>query len=428
MATEGKVIRCKAAVAWAAKQPLVIEDVDVAPPKQGEVRIKIVATGVCHSDATGLKGVGQGILKGIFPAILGHEGSGIVESVGPGVTNVKPGDHVIPLYMAECGECDNCKSPKTNLCTKIIAMQMKGFMSDGTSRFTCKGKVLHHYMGTSTFSQYTVVADVAVVKIPDSLPLEKVCLLGCGVSTGYGAAINTAKVEEGSTCAIWGLGGIATGVCRTDATSLKGIGEDLIEGIFPTILGHEGSGIVESVGPGVTHVKPGDHVIPLYMAECGECDNCKSPKTNLCTKIIAMQMKGFMPDGTSRFTCKGKVLHHYMGTSTFSQYTVVADVAVVKVNKICQQGWGQCIVLGVPPAGSNMSLPPFSFLYGKTMKGSVYGGWKSRSSMPRLVKDYQEKRIILDEFVTFTRPLARINDGFELMNDGKAIRTVIDMF
>uniref|UniRef100_K7FDD0 Alcohol dehydrogenase class-3 n=1 Tax=Pelodiscus sinensis TaxID=13735 RepID=K7FDD0_PELSI len=649
-----KVIKCKAAIAWEAGSLFSIEEVEVAPPKEHEIRVKIVATGVCRSDA---HAISPSFKEGLFPVILGHEGAGIVESTGPGVTKFKPGDKVIPLYMPQCGQCKFCLSPKTNLCEKIskikTAISDQDLMPDGTSRFTCKGKQIYHFMGTSTFSEYTVVAETSLVKIDDAAPLEKVCLIGCGFSTGYGAAINTAKVEPGSTCAVFGLGGVglsavmgckvsgasrifaidinkdkfslakelgatdclnpqdfkkpiqevitemndggvdfaiecigniavmgllmdnstpsihhrrswkekqnvsiqeskhgseifhkekmqesvlnncselklvyilmplgnsrentesflysmglareyqqnhyipivesitwfvagwksidsvpklvsdymakkfnldalvtytlpfekinkafdlmcegksrviwpcrlpayirrcparerlcprapsshatlgtttsfrctfypqgekegetaellyqvikckaavaweagkplsieevevappkvhevrikvvATAVCHTDAYTLSGADP---EGCFPVILGHEGAGIVESVGEGVTKVKPGDTVIPLYVPQCGECKFCLNPKTNLCQKIRVTQGKGLMPDGTSRFTCKGKQIYHFMGTSTFSEYTVVADISLAKIDaaapldKVCLLGCG----------------------------------------------------------------------------------------
>uniref|UniRef100_A0A1Y1MCF2 Alcohol dehydrogenase-like N-terminal domain-containing protein n=1 Tax=Photinus pyralis TaxID=7054 RepID=A0A1Y1MCF2_PHOPY len=229
--TAGKVITCKAAVAWGPRQPLKIQMIDVAPPKENEVRIKIMYTAVCHTDGYTLSGEDP---EGIFPVILGHEGGGIVESVGKGVVNVQPGDHVIPLYTPQCGECKFCKNPKTNLCSKIRATQGRGVMPDGTSRFTCNGQEIFHFMGCSTFSEYTVVADVSVAKINKKAPLDKVCLLGCGVSTGYGAAINTAKVDNNSSCAIWGLGGVGLAValgCKA-AGATKIIGIDINESKF----------------------------------------------------------------------------------------------------------------------------------------------------------------------------------------------------
>ncbi|VEN44652.1 unnamed protein product [Callosobruchus maculatus] len=229
--TAGKPITCKAAVAWGPKKELKMETIEVAPPKAHEVRIKILFTAVCHTDAYTLSGQDP---EGLFPVVLGHEGSGIVESVGEGVTNIKPGDHVIPLYIPQCGECKFCKSPKTNLCQKIRVTQGKGVMPDGTSRFTCKGKTLYHFMGCSTFSEYTVAADISVAVIHPRAPLEKVCLLGCGVPTGYGAALNTAKVEKGSTCAVWGLGavGLAVGLGCQVAGATRIIGIDLNPGKF----------------------------------------------------------------------------------------------------------------------------------------------------------------------------------------------------
>nr|CAI9698123.1 unnamed protein product [Rangifer tarandus platyrhynchus] len=585
MGTKGKIIKCKAAIAWEANKPLSIEEVEVAPPKDHEVRIQIIATALCHSDAHILHPQFEG---GFFPVILGHEAAGIVESVGPGVTNFKPGDKVIPLYAPQCGKCKFCLSPRTNFCGKLKhfknPMGDQKLMEDGTSRFTCKGKPIYHFMGTSTFSQYTVVSDVNLAKLDDDANLERVCLLGCAFSTGYGAVINNAKVTPGSTCAIFGLGGvglstvmgckasgasriividinsekftkakalgatdclnpkdldkpiqevivemtnggvdfafecvggakvmraaldsvtvgwgvctiigvnvgdnglnvsavellmgrtltgtsfggwkgvtsvpklaadyknkkldldalvshtlpfdkvneafdlmyqgkrgvggarglarslilaggaetrpwrascsagreggnfvsapfvikckaavaweagkplsieevevappkahevrikiIATAVCHTDAYTLSGADP---EGSYPVILGHEGAGIVESVGEGVTKLKAGDTVIPLYIPQCGECKFCLNPKTNLCQKIRVTQGKGLMPDGTSRFTCKGKTILHYMGTSTFSEYTVVADISVAKIDplapldKVCLLGCG----------------------------------------------------------------------------------------
>ncbi|KAA0203487.1 hypothetical protein HAZT_HAZT010450 [Hyalella azteca] len=379
------VIHCRAAVAWGPKQPLVIEDVEVAPPREGEVRIKVLASGVCHTDAYTLDGHDP---EGLFPAILGHEGGGIVESVGPGVSSVKPGDHVIPLYIPECGECKFCKSPKTNLCGKIRMTQGKGVMPDGTSRFTCKGKVLHHFMGCSTFSQYTVVAEISVAKVEDSVPLDKVCLLGCGISTGYGAAINTAKVEEGSTCAIWGLGAVGLAValgCKAQKAA-RIIGVDINEskfemGNYTICSAAKAFGVTEFVNP--------------------------SKLTKTVTETIVE-----MTDGGCDYT-----------------FECIGNVATMRdALESCHKGWGESVIIGVAAAGQEISTRPFQLVTGRVWRGSAFGGWKSRSSMPRLIKDYLEKRLMVDEFVTFTKPLDEINAAFDLMHQGKALRTVIDLF
>ncbi|KAF2350318.1 Alcohol dehydrogenase class III [Trinorchestia longiramus] len=377
MATEGQVIKCKAAVAWEAKKPLVIEDIEVAPPKEGEVRIKVLASGVCHTDAYTLDGHDP---EGVFPSVLGHEGGGVVESVGPGVTSVKPGDHVVPLYIPECGECKFCKSPKTNLCGKIRATQGKGVMPDGTSRFTCKGQVLFHFMGCSTFSQYTVVAEISVAKVPDSVPLDKVCLLGCGISTGYGAAINTAKVEEGSTCAIWGLGAVGLAVamgCKAQKAA-RIIGVDVNESKFEVA---KAFGVTEFVNP-------------------------KKLDKSVTETIIEMT------DGGCDYT-----------------FECIGNVSTMRVAlESCHKGWGESIILGVAAAGQEISTRPFQLVTGRVWRGSAFGGWKSRSSMPRLIKDYQEKRLMVDEFVTFTKPLSGVNEAFDLMHAGKALRSVVNLF
>jgi len=377
MSTQGKVITCKAAVAWAPKEPMVIEDIEVAPPKAGEVRIKVLATGVCHTDAYTLGGNDP---EGLFPCVLGHEGGGIVESVGEGVTSVEVGDHVIPLYTPECGECKFCKNPKTNLCQKIRSTQGAGVMPDGTPRFTCKGKSLFHFMGCSTFSQYTVVADISVAKVPKDVPLDKVCLLGCGLSTGYGAAINNAKVEPGSTCGIWGLGAVGLAValgCKAMGAS-RIIGVDLNEGKFEPA---KQFGVTEFVNPSKLDK-------PLQQHICDLTDG------------------GF--DYT--FECIGSI------------HTMRAAL------ECCHKGWGESVIIGVAGAGQEISTRPFQLVTGRVWRGSAFGGWKSRSSMPRLIDDYRTGKLLVDEFVTFKKPLAEITEAFQLMHDGKALRTVLDMF
>ncbi|KAL7630433.1 UNVERIFIED_CONTAM: hypothetical protein RMT77_019402 [Armadillidium vulgare] len=375
--SSGQTIKCKAAVAWEPKKPLTIEEIEVAPPKAGEVRIKVLYSGVCHTDAYTLGGHDP---EGIFPCILGHEGGGIVESVGDGVTSVKEGDHVVPLYIPQCGDCKFCKSPKTNLCQRLRVTQGKGVMLDGTSRFTCKGKSLFHFMGTSTFAQYTVVSEFSVAKVKDEAPLDKVCLLGCGISTGYGAALNTAKVEEGSICAIWGLGavGLAVAMGCKEAGASRIIGIDINPDKFEVA---KKFGVSEFVNP-LDHTKPIQEVI-AEMTD-GGCDYT--------------------------FECIGNVK------------TMRAAL------ESCHKGWGQSIIIGVAAAGQEISTRPFQLVIGKVWKGSAFGGWKSRDSVPKLVEKYLEKKMMVDEFVTFNKKFEDINIAFDLMHEGKALRTVVNLF
>ncbi|XP_065089825.1 alcohol dehydrogenase class-3-like [Ochlerotatus camptorhynchus] len=373
--TAGQVISCKAAVAWEPKKPLSIETIEVAPPKAGEVRVKITASGVCHTDAYTLDGHDS---EGIFPVILGHEGAGIVESVGEGVTKFKPGDHVIPLYIPQCFECKFCKSPKTNLCPKIRATQGKGVLPDGTSRFTCKGKNVFHFMGTSTFSEYTVVAEISLCKIDAAAPLKKVCLLGCGIPTGYGAALNTAKVEEGSSCAIWGLGavGLAAAMGCKAAGATRIIGVDINPNKFK--LGEQ-FGCTEFVNP-----KDYDKPIQQVLIE----------KT----------------DGGLDYTfeCVGNVL------------TMRAAL------ESCSRGWGVSVIIGVAESGRDISTRPFQLVTGRTWKGTAFGGWKSVESVPKLVTSYMDKKLMVDEFITHTMSVDKINEAFTLMHEGKSIRSVVN--
>jgi len=377
MSTVGQVIKCKAAVAWEAKKPLVIEDIEVAPPKAGEVRIKVLATGVCHTDSYTLGGNDP---EGLFPSVLGHEGGGVVESIGEGVTSVAIGDHVIPLYIPECGECKFCKSPKTNLCGKIRLTQGAGVMPDGTSRFTCKGKTLFHFMGCSTFSQYTVVAEISVTKVVDHAPLDKVCLLGCGISTGYGAAINTAKVEAGSTCAIWGLGAVGLAValgCKAQGAT-RIIGVDINDDKFEPA---KKFGVTEFVNPmKLDGKKIQEHLVAITD---GGCDYT--------------------------FECIGNI--HTMRAALES----------------CHKGWGESIIIGVAGAGQEISTRPFQLVTGRVWKGSAFGGWKGRTDVPRLVDDYLHKKLLVDEFVTSKRPLVEVNEAFDDMHAGRVLRTVLDM-
>lgn len=373
--TAGKVISCRAAVAWEPKKPLSIETIEVAPPKAGEVRLKVVASGVCHTDAYTLDGHDA---EGVFPVILGHEGAGIVESVGEGVTKFKEGDHVIPLYIPQCFECKFCKSPKTNLCPKIRETQGKGLLPDGTSRFTCKGKEVFHFMGTSTFSEYTVVAEISLCKIDDSAPLDKVCLLGCGIPTGYGAALNTAKVEPGSSCAIWGLGavGLAAAMGCKAAGATRIIGVDINPDKFKT---GEKFGCTEFVNP-----KDYDKPIQQVLIE----------KT----------------DGGLDYTfeCVGNVL------------TMRAAL------ESCCRGWGTSVIIGVAESGKEISTRPFQLVTGRTWKGTAFGGWKSVESVPMLVERYLKKELMVDEFVTHSMAIDKINEAFTLMHEGKSIRSVVN--
>lgn len=373
--TVGKVISCKAAVAWAAKEPLKIETVEVDPPKKGEVRIKIVATGVCHTDAYTLSGADP---EGVFPVILGHEGGGIIESIGEGVTSVKPGDHVVPLYIPQCYTCKFCKSTKTNLCSIVRSTQGKGLMPDGTSRFKCNGKELFHFMGCSTFTEYTVCAEISVAKVAYNAPLNRVCLLGCGVSTGYGAALNTAKVEAGSNCAVWGIGcvGLAT---------IMGCKEKGASKIYAIDINPDKEKVAKEFGA-TDFINPKDHDRPIQ------------------------QVLQELTDGGLDYTfeCVGNV--HTMRAALES----------------CHKGWGQSIIMGVAASGQEISTRPFQLVTGRVWKGSAFGGWKSRDSVPKLVDRYMKKELKVDEFVTHNFTLDKINDAFTAMHDGHCIRSIVD--
>ncbi|XP_072351384.1 alcohol dehydrogenase class-3 isoform X1 [Scyliorhinus torazame] len=372
--TEGKTINCKAAVAWEAGKPLCIEVVEVAPPKAHEVRIKIIATAVCHTDAYTLSGSDS---EGVFPVILGHEGAGIVESIGEGVTCVKAGDRVIPLYIPQCGECKFCLNPNTNLCQKIRLTQGHGLMPDKTSRFTCKGQQLYHYMGTSTFSEYTVVADISLAKIDNAAPLDKVCLLGCGISTGYGAAVNTAKVAPGSSCAVFGLGGVG----------------------LATIMGCHVAGATRIIGVDINNDK-------FARAKEFGATECVNPKDY--EKPIQEVLVGLTDGGVDySFECIGNVT------------TMRAAL------EACHKGWGTSVIIGVAPSGHEISTRPFQLVTGRTWKGTAFGGWKSVESVPKLVKEYMDKKIKVDEFVTQTLAFDQINESFELLRKGKSIRSVL---
>ncbi|KAI0389643.1 alcohol dehydrogenase [Xylariaceae sp. FL0594] len=375
--TVGKTITCKAAVAWEAGKELSIEEIEVLPPRAHEVRIQIYYTGVCHTDAYTLSGKDP---EGAFPVVLGHEGAGIVESVGEGVTNVKPGDHVVALYTPECGECKFCKSGKTNLCGKIRATQGKGVMPDGTSRFRCKGKDLLHFMGTSTFSQYTVVADISVVAVQPDAPMDRTCLLGCGITTGYGAATITAKVEEGSNVAIFGAG------C---------VGLSVVQG---AVIKKAGKIIVVDVNPAKEE----------WARKFGATDFVNPTKLEgqtIVEKLIEMT------DGGCDYT-----------------FDCTGNVGVMRAAlEACHKGWGESIVIGVAAAGQEISTRPFQLVTGRVWRGCAFGGVKGRSQMKDLVADYQAGKLKVDEFITHREPLDNINKVFEQMKAGDCIRCVVTM-
>lgn len=368
------MIKSRAAVAFEANKPLEIVEVDVAPPKEGEVLVRIVATGVCHTDAYTLSGADP---EGIFPAILGHEGGGIVEAVGPGVTSVAVGDHVIPLYTPECGKCKFCLSGKTNLCQAIRATQGKGLMPDGTSRFSYKGQPIYHYMGTSTFSEYTVLPEISLAKIPKEAPLEKVCLLGCGVTTGIGAVLNTAKVEEGATVAIFGLGGI--GLSAVIGATMAKAGRIIAIDINPAK-----AEIAKQLGA-TDFVNPNDYDKPIQ-------------------EVIVE-----LTDGGVDYS-----------------FECVGNVKLMRAAlECCHKGWGESVIIGVAGAGQEISTRPFQLVTGRVWRGSAFGGVKGRTDLPGYVDKAQKGEIPLDTFITHTMGLDKINDAFDLMHEGKSIRTVI---
>jgi S-(hydroxymethyl)glutathione dehydrogenase/alcohol dehydrogenase len=367
-------MKTRAAVAWEAGSPLSIEKVDLAGPKKGEILVRIVATGVCHTDAFTLSGADP---EGLFPVILGHEGGGIVEDVGTGVTSVKAGDHVIPLYTPECGECEFCRSGKTNLCQKLSATQARGLMPDGTSRFSIKGKRVLHYMGTSTFSEHTVLPEISVAKINPSAPLDKVCLLGCGITTGIGAVLNTAKVTPGSIVAVFGLGGtgmsVVQGAVMAKASRIIAIDLNPAKWILAKALG------------ATDYVNPKDYDNPIQQV------------------IVDLTQGGV----DYSFECIGNV--HVMRSAL----------------ECCHKGWGESIIIGVAGAGQEISTRPAQLVTGRVWRGSAFGGVKGRSQLPGYVDRYLQGEIKIDALISEVLPLEKINKAFDLMHDGKVIRSVI---
>lgn len=369
-------IKSRAAVAWGPNEPLKIEEVDVMLPKKGEVLIKIIATGVCHTDAFTLSGEDP---EGIFPTILGHEGGGIVEMIGEGVTSVKVGDHVIPLYTAECGECKFCKSGKTNLCGAVRETQGKGLMPDGTTRFFIDGQPIYHYMGCSTFSEYTVLPEISLAKVHKDAPLEEICLLGCGVTTGMGAVKNTAKVEEGDTVAVFGLGGIGLSV----------------------IIGAKMAGASKIIGIDINESK-------YELAQKLGATDCINP-LNFDKPIQEVIVD--MTDGGVEYS-----------------FECIGNVKVMRsALECCHKGWGESIVIGVAGAGQEISTRPFQLVTGRVWRGSAFGGVKGRSQLPGIVESYMAGEFQLDDFITHTMGLEDINEAFNLMHEGKSIRSVIHM-
>lgn len=381
--TAGKTIKCRAAVAWEAAKPLSFEEIEVDPPRAGEVRIKITATAVCHTDAYTLSGIDP---EGLFPTVLGHEGAGIVESVGQGVTSVKPGDHVIPLYIPQCRDCKFCKSTKTNLCSTIRLTQGRGVMTDGTSRFRCQGKTLYHFMGTSTFSEYTVCAEMSVALINPEAPLDRVCLLGCGISTGYGAPINNAQVEADTQVAVWGLG--AVGLATIAACRERGARRIIAIDTNPSKFSRATEfGATECVNPLALPPSPG-------------------AKPESLVEFLVRTTDGGL-DYT--FECVGNV-------------RCMRD-ALESTHK----GWGVSTIIGVAGAGQEIATRPFQLVTGRTWKGSAFGGWKSRDSVPKLVDRALKNELPfkLEQFITHQLPFDQLNHAFELLHEGASLRTVL---
>ena len=367
-------MKTRAAVAWEAGKPLSVEEVDLEGPKKGEVLIRIVATGVCHTDAYTLSGADP---EGAFPAILGHEGGAIVEEVGAGVKSVKPGDHVIPLYTPECGECKFCKSGKTNLCQAIRTTQGKGVMPDGTSRFSKNGKPLLHFMGTSTFSEYTVLPEISVAKISKKAPLEKVCLLGCGITTGIGAVLYSAKVKPGSTVAVFGLGGVGLS-CIQGAVMAKA------SRILAVDINPEKETMARALGA-TDFVNPKNYDKPIQQV------------------IVDMT------DGGVDYS-----------------FEAVGNTQLMRAAlECCHKGWGESTIIGVAASGQEICTRPFQLVTGRVWRGSAFGGVKGRTQLPGMVEQYMDGQIKVDEMITHTMGLEGINEAFDLMHDGKSIRSVI---
>lgn len=366
-------MKTRAAVAWEAGQPLTIEQVDLEGPKSGEVLIEIKATGICHTDYYTLSGADP---EGLFPAILGHEGAGVVVDVGPNVKSLRKGDHVIPLYTPECRECKFCLSRKTNLCQAIRSTQGRGVMPDNTSRFSLDGKPLFHYMGTSTFANHTVVPEIALAKIREDAPFDKVCYIGCGVTTGIGAVIYTAKVEAGNNVAVFGLGGIGLNVIQ----GARMVGAGKIIGID---INPQREAMARKFG--MTHfINPND-------------------VSNIVDAVVQLT------DGGADYS-----------------FECIGNTKVMRQALECtHKGWGRSIIIGVAEAGAEISTRPFQLVTGRKWEGSAFGGARGRTDVPKIVDWYMEGKIDIDSLITHTLPLDKINDGFDLMKSGESIRTVV---
>ena len=362
----------RAALAWGAGKPLSVEKVQLAGPRAGEVLVEIKATGVCHTDEFTRSGADP---EGLFPAILGHEGAGVVVDVGPGVSTLRKGDHVIPLYTPECRQCKSCLSRKTNLCTAIRATQGKGLMPDGTSRFSINGKPVHHYMGCSTFANFTVLPEIAAAKIRDDAPFDKVCYIGCGVTTGIGAVINTAKVEPGANVVVFGLGGIGLNVVQ----GARMVGANMIIGV---------------------DLNPAREVLARKF---GLTHFVNSKGSDVVAEIVELTGGG----ADYSFECIGNV------------------EVMRQALECCHRGWGVSVIIGVAGAGQEIRTRPFQLVTGRVWKGTAFGGARGRSDVPRIVDWYMEGRINIDDLITHKLPLERINDAFELMHKGESIRSVV---
>jgi S-(hydroxymethyl)glutathione dehydrogenase / alcohol dehydrogenase len=368
-------MKTRAAVAWAAEKPLTVETIDLAGPKAGEVLVEIMATGVCHTDAYTLSGLDS---EGLFPCVLGHEGAGVVREVGAGVTSVKPGDHVIPLYTPECRGCKTCLSQRSNLCAAIRTTQGKGVMPDATSRFSRGNDTVFHYMGCSTFSNFTVLPEIAVAKIREDAPFDKVCYIGCGVTTGIGAVIWTAKVWPGANVVVFGLGGIGLNVIQ----GARMVGADKIIGI-----------------------------------------DLNPKKAELARKF---GMTHFInPDEVGRDKVVQAIVDLTGGGADFSFECIGSTATMRQALECCHRGWGESIIIGVAASGQEISTRPFQLVTGRVWKGSAFGGARGRTDVPKIVDWYMEGKINIDDLVTHTMPLDKINDAFDLMHKGESIRSVV---